>query len=125
LKHWIGKIAVNRCLDELRKRKIRKLHLAADLRDEDRMGIDQLLEASVQNRALTELEADECLRLLNISMDGLPEKDRMAFVLREMEGQDYPGLAAMLGISEVAARIRVSRARKRLQKELERLLHEK
>jgi RNA polymerase sigma-70 factor (ECF subfamily) len=125
LKHWIGKIAVNRCLDELRKRKIRKLHLVADLSDEDRTGIDQLVEASVQNRALTELEAEECLRLLNMSMDGLPEKDRMAFVLREMEGQDYPGLAAMLGISEVAARIRVSRARKRLHKELERLLHEK
>jgi DNA-directed RNA polymerase specialized sigma24 family protein len=57
-------------------------------------------------------------------MDGLSEKDRMAFVLREMEGQSYSDLAAMLKISEVAARIRVSRARKRLMAELEKLLHE-
>ena len=42
LKHWIGKIAVNRCLDELRRRKIRRLHLASDLGDEDRKGIEQL-----------------------------------------------------------------------------------
>jgi RNA polymerase sigma-70 factor (ECF subfamily) len=124
LKHWIGKIAVNRCLDELRKRKIRRLHLASDLGDGDREGIDQLMEASGQNRPLTELEAERCMRLLEVSMNVLPEKDRIAFVLREMEGQDYTDLAAMLGISEVAARIRVSRARKRLQVELEKLFHE-
>jgi RNA polymerase sigma-70 factor (ECF subfamily) len=124
LKHWIGKIAVNRCLDELRKRRIRRLYLASDLGDEDRRGMDQLIEASNQNRPLTELEAERCLKLLNTSMDVLPEKDRMAFVLREMEGQGYSDVSAMLGISEIAARIRVSRARKRLQAELEKLVHE-
>jgi len=124
LKHWIGKIAVNRCLDELRRRKIRRLHLASDLGDEDRKGIEQLMEASSDNRSLTELEAERCLKLLEVSMAELPEKDRMAFVLREVEGQTYPELAAMLEISEVAARIRVSRARKKLQKELERLFDE-
>lgn len=125
LKHWIGKIAVNRCLDELRKRKIRRLHLVSDLSDEDRKGVDQLLEASSSSRPLTELEEKQCLKLLEISMNSLPQKDRMAFVLRELEGQGYSELASMLGISEVAARIRVSRARKRLQRELEKLFHER
>lgn len=125
LKHWIGKIAVNLCLDELRKRKIRRLHLVSDLGDEERRGIDQLLEACADNRQLTELEADRCLKLLEAAMNCLPAKDRMAFVLREMEGQDYSEMAAILGISEVAARIRVSRARKRLQEELEAIFHEK
>lgn len=124
LKHWIGKIAVNRCLDVLRKRKIRRLHLVSDLGDDELEDIEQLIAASSQNRPLTELEAERCMELLEISMNVLPEKDRMAFVLREMEGQGYADLAAMLGISEVAARIRVSRARKRLEAELERLLHE-
>jgi RNA polymerase sigma-70 factor (ECF subfamily) len=124
LKHWIGKIAVNRCLDELRKYKIRRLHLASDLGDEESKDIDQLIEASNANRPLTELEAERCLKLLQTSMDALPEKDRMAFVLREMEGLTYSDLAAMLKISEVAARIRVSRARKRVMVELEKLFHE-
>ncbi len=124
LKHWIGKIAVNRCLDELRKRKIRRLHLLSDLGDEPLNSIDTLMEMSRKKQPLTELEAERCMELLDLSMNGLPEKDRMAFVLREMEGQSYSDLAAMLGISEVAARIRVSRARKRLQEELERLFHE-
>jgi len=124
LKHWIGKIAVNRCLDELRKRKIRRLHLASDLGDAGGQGIDQLLEASDTSRPLTELEAEQCLKLLEISMNSLTDKDRMAFVLREVEGQGYSELAAMLETSEVAARIRVSRARKRVQEELGRLFHE-
>jgi RNA polymerase sigma-70 factor (ECF subfamily) len=124
LKHWIGRIAVNRCLDELRKRKIRKLSLVSDLGDEDRTGVDHLLEAANNNSPLTELEAERCLNLLQVSMSGLPEKDRMAFVLREMEGVAYTDLAAMLETSEVAVRIRVSRARKRLQEELETLLYE-
>jgi RNA polymerase sigma-70 factor (ECF subfamily) len=124
LKHWIGRIAVNRCLDELRKRKIRRLSLASDLTDEERNGINQLLDTADTNSPLTELEEERCLRLLQISMRVLPDKDRMAFVLREMEGVGYADLAEMLQTSEVAVRIRVSRARKRLQEELEKLLYE-
>jgi RNA polymerase sigma-70 factor (ECF subfamily) len=124
LKHWIGRITVNRCLDELRKLKIRRLHLLSDLGDEDRQSIDQLAEAARTSRPLTELEAEKCLELLEASMSELPEKDRMAFVLREMENLSYKELAAMLETSEVAARIRVSRARSRLQEELGRRLCE-
>ncbi|MGW8179918.1 MAG: RNA polymerase sigma factor [bacterium] len=125
LKHWIGKITVNRCLDELRKGKIRRLHLASDLGDEGCREMDQLFEASDTRRSLTELEAEQCLALLEVSMNSLTDKDRMAFVLRELEGHGYPELAALLDTSEVAARIRVSRARKRIQEELERLFHER
>ena len=123
-KHWIGKITVNRCLDELRKMKIRRMHLLSDLGDEDRQSIDQLAEAARTGRPLTELEAERCLKLLADSMSKLSEKDRMAFVLREMESLSYEELAAMLETSEVAARIRVSRARRRLQEELGRMLYE-
>jgi RNA polymerase sigma-70 factor (ECF subfamily) len=100
------------------------LHLASDLSQDTQKGIEQLSEAASQNRPLTELEAERCMKLLDTSMNVLPEKDRMAFVLREMEGLGYSDLAEMLGISEVATRIRVSRARKRLQMELEKLFHE-
>jgi len=42
-----------------------------------------------------------------------------------VEDLDYTTAARMLGCSQVATRIRVSRAKKRLQQELETLLHEK
>ena len=43
----------------------------------------------------------------------------MAFVLRELEGLSYPEIAQALESSELAVRIRVSRSKKRLQKDLE------
>ena len=49
-------------------------------------------------------------------MDGLNPKYRAAFVLREVEEKNYDEVAQLLGTSEVAARVRVSRARAELEK---------
>ena len=48
-------------------------------------------------------------------LDLLTEGDRLCLVLRDMEGMAYEALAGMLGISEVAARVRVHRARERFR----------
>ena len=56
-------------------------------------------------------------------MERLNRKDKMAFVLRELEGLRYPEIAQVLESSEVAVRIRVSRSKRRLQKELEEILY--
>ena len=47
----------------------------------------------------------------------------MAFVLRELEGLSYPEIAKALQSSELAVRLRVSRSKKRLQKDLEEILY--
>lgn len=44
----------------------------------------------------------------------LPETDRTALLLRVDEGLDYDTIAAILGITPVAARVKVHRARARL-----------
>jgi DNA-directed RNA polymerase specialized sigma24 family protein len=46
----------------------------------------------------------------------------MAFVLREMEGLSYAEVAQSMKTTEVAVRIRISRSKKKLQKELEEIL---
>jgi DNA-directed RNA polymerase specialized sigma24 family protein len=56
-------------------------------------------------------------------MGRLNEKDKMAFVLRELEGLSYPEIAQALQTTELAARIRVSRSKRRLQKDLEQVLY--
>ena len=97
--------------------------MLSDLGEEESGHLDRFLEMSEQNHALTPLEADQCLRLLTDAMTVLSEKDRMAFVLRELENLSYAEAAAILDTSEVATRIRVSRARKQLQQELGRRLN--
>ena len=55
-------------------------------------------------------------RIAQALLDGLNPKYRAAFVLREVEEKNYDEVAHALGTSEVAARVRVSRARAELQK---------
>jgi RNA polymerase sigma-70 factor, ECF subfamily len=48
------------------------------------------------------------------ALQGLPEIDRAAVLLRAEEGMSYEEIAAALGISAVGARVRVHRARLKL-----------
>ncbi len=55
-------------------------------------------------------------RVAQALLDGLNPKYRAAFILREVEEKNYQEVARALGTTEVAARVRVSRARAELQK---------
>ncbi len=48
--------------------------------------------------------------ILEEALEELPERDRLAIVLRFLDGQRFAGVAAQLGTSEDAARMRVDRA---------------
>jgi RNA polymerase sigma-70 factor (ECF subfamily) len=54
-------------------------------------------------------------------LEDLPEHLREAFVLRDLEGFSPPEAAAQLGISPGNLSVRVTRARERIRRELERL----
>jgi len=55
----------------------------------------------------------------------LPEGERAAFLLHANEGLTNAEVADALGISTVAAKLRIFRARKRLQRSLEQHIDEK
>lgn len=121
LQSWISRITSNTCLDELRKRRHRKTRSFADLSEEEEKRIKFIYEKAADSDHLTEEEANGAFGLLQVALDELPDKDRMAFVLREMEGLGYSEIAESLQTTELAARIRVSRARKKLQSKFQRL----
>jgi RNA polymerase sigma-70 factor (ECF subfamily) len=114
LKAWIATITVNRCRDELRKRRSSRVEPFSSFTEEEERRIRSLHDLSSGSSAMTETEANECLRLLEQLVRRLSHKDRTAFLLREVEGFGYDEVSNVLGTSEVAARIRVSRTRKRL-----------
>ncbi len=64
-------------------------------------------------------EKREMLRLIEMAMELLPAEIREPFVLREYDDLPYDEIADILGISAVAVRIRVHRARKRIREILE------
>ena len=122
MKAWIAKITTNRCLDEMRKARYSRVQLFSDLTDGEEDRIQHYYDQSARGASLTEAEAEECFALLHTLMNQLNEKDKVAFVLREVEGLEYSEVAQTLQTSQLGARIRVSRTRRRLQHSLAKLL---
>jgi RNA polymerase sigma-70 factor, ECF subfamily len=120
LQAWIYRITANQCLDQGRKIKQRRVKNFSDLGEEEEERI--LRHHEGRQGALSQVEAAESLRFLKTLMDGLSDKDRMAFVLREIEGLSYDELSQAMSTSVTAARIRISRVKKRLMEQLDEML---
>ena len=91
----------------------RNLFLAEQRHARRQAGLDESAAdagPSVERRTAAEQELREVLAALQ----ALPEVDRAAVLLRAEEGMSYEEVAAALGISTAAARVKVHRARLRL-----------
>ena len=73
-----------------------------------------MLDRFSSGTMLTEFEAERMFAWLHGLLDELPKKDKLAFVLREMEGMAYSEIAPTMETTELAVRIRVSRSKKKL-----------
>ena len=120
---WIARITANRCLDELRKARKQKVALFSDLSQNEGERIEFFFDRFIQGDSLNPVQAEESFKIVRKAMEEFPEKEKVAFVLRELEGFSYSQIAQTLGTTEVAARIRVSRLRKKLQEKLKRILY--
>jgi RNA polymerase sigma-70 factor (ECF subfamily) len=113
---WILRIATNYCIDQLRRKKGRKIQLWSELKeyDQERLLKDLSSESKMEPVGMEGTEG--YLRVAQTLLDGLNPKYRAAFILREVEERNYDEGAKALGTSQIAARVRVSRARSELQK---------
>jgi RNA polymerase sigma-70 factor, ECF subfamily len=110
---WLMGITVNVCRDAARKRQRRRNTFveiegpeAIDESADAYAGMAQKQERLILQRAL----------------DSLPEKERLAIVLRDVEGLSTAEVASILRSSETTVRSQVSRGRLRLKAAIERLM---
>lgn len=98
LRAWLYRVAHNRCVDQLR----RPVPAPTDLFDVSRAPLhDPMLET----------ERREDLRRLVADVRRLPEQQRSALLMREMEGLSYAELADALNVSMPAVKSLLVRAR--------------
>ncbi len=109
---WITRIAVNACLDALRKR---RPAASLDALRED-AGFDPPDTAPT---AYARLEQKERMRLLQEGLRQLPDDMRAVIVLRDLEGMEYDAIAEALGLPLGTVKSRVSRARNKLSEILQ------
>lgn len=113
---WILRIATNYCIDQLRRRKGRKIQLWSELSEFDQQRLLNNISRDSDLESVSMESNEGYARIAQVLLDGLNPKYRAAFVLREVEEKNYNEVAQALGTSEVAARVRVSRARAELEK---------
>jgi len=109
---WLYKIATNLSIDFLRANRSREKAHGATLH------LVRRREASIEDEATLSLEASQVARLFETVSSGLTEKQKAAFVLRELEDLDSSEVAAALGCRESTVRNHLFNARKALQKRL-------
>jgi RNA polymerase sigma factor (sigma-70 family) len=101
LRPWLYRIAHNGALNALRDRGLGHAELSERIDGVERP--DQAAERA------------QGLRELVVAVQALPERQRSAILLREMEGRSYEEIAAALGVSDGAVRQLLNRARNSLR----------
>lgn len=103
---WLKRILINECSQQLKKRNRlsnEDISLLTDHHPANNAGIKESPVAKVINKELG--------RVLELALLQLPEKYRLVFVLREVEGLSVAATAAALNISGVNVKVRYIRAR--------------
>ena len=107
---WLYRITAN-CASTTLSRRSRNTH--DDLDDEETMA-DERHDYDPQVRAELSLERDR----VSAAVADLPPRLRAVVVLRDVYDLPHDAIAAELGISEAAAKVRLHRARKKLRERL-------
>jgi RNA polymerase sigma-70 factor, ECF subfamily len=118
---WLYRIAINQCYDELRRIRRMKVRTFSELSSEETNNIENLIS---QQEIAPNADEDrrEMQALLKKILDQLPDQQRLAVVLRDIEAIPYSKMAEILKCTEQAARLKVFRARTRLKTLVEKAL---
>jgi RNA polymerase sigma-70 factor (ECF subfamily) len=104
---WIYTIALNLARNELRKRKKFKFFEISEMQGNEK---EFAVDAKIPSRLP---------QVLDKAIRGLPEKYRIAFILRDVEEMPYEEVAKVLGVPLGTVKSRVNRARLMLRDKLQ------
>jgi RNA polymerase sigma-70 factor (ECF subfamily) len=107
-KHWINRIALNKCRDWGRRRAVRRLFrfaLPLDVASE-------IVDTAVTGEAA--IDDAHALERATKAIAALPANLKEPLILTAVDGLSQAEAAAVLGISEKAVEVRIYRARKAL-----------
>lgn len=121
---WIYRIAVNKSLDFLRSKKRKKRFAFFTQLFHPETG-EQLQEVSHFNHPGVELENKERSFILYKAIDKLPDHQKTAFVLSQIEALSQKEIAAITWLSEKAVESLIQRAKGNLRQQLGKMYHER
>lgn len=115
LSTWLYRVTTNTCLDELRRRKLRK---NVSLEEREEQGAPALVDSAFV-RPEEAAENAERGRVLRQAMETLSPDHKAAIVLRDVQGMSYDQAAKIMDCPVGTMKSRVNRARSALREELQ------
>ena len=116
--HWVSRIAVTTCIDQLRSQKRRPEFRMADFSEDEARFIENLADPAERPDPVDALAARELVGKL---LATLSPKDRTILTLLDLERRSLAEIASMTGWNTTLIKVRAFRARKKLQKAFEEL----
>ena len=119
---WVYRITMNLCIDELRRRRIKKV-----------LSLEFLTEGTLEKErkskdfstAADEVLADEKKSVILSALQKLSSEQRQIVIMREYEDLSYNEISGILGISLQAVKSRLFRAREELRQLLKEYFKER
>lgn len=121
---WLHRIAVNTCYDHLRSIRRRHEVALADLAGPETDLLHHFIKEDRPPGPAGTTDRIVARDLAERVLSTLAPKDRLAITLREVQGFDIAEIADALGCSRPAAKVRLFRARRAMQRALRRLIGE-
>jgi RNA polymerase sigma-70 factor (ECF subfamily) len=106
---WLYRIAANRCIDQRRRKSFRAF-----------IGLDAMPDepADHEPAADAQLGARQELAIVRGGLSALPERQRLALLLRAVAYMDVPDIAAVMGVSVGSAEQLLVRGRRALRQHM-------
>ncbi len=111
--HWVSRIAVTTCIDQLRAQRRRPEFRWADLPEEQDEMLDHVLSDDRESLPGDALAARELVQKL---LDQLKPDDRLVIQLLDLEQKTLVEISELTGWNQTLIKVRAFRARRKLQK---------
>ena len=122
LEHWVSRIAINTCLNQLAAEKARPELRWADLTEEQSQALENAAAGPEVSDPMQNLAAREIVEKL---LAQLAPTDRLVLTLIHLEGRSMDEVRQITGWNLPVIKVRAFRARRKLRKHFEKLMETK
>ena len=119
--HWVSRIAVTTCIDQLRAQKRRPEFRWADLPEGQADVLDQVTS---DDREALPGQALAARELVNKLLDQLKPDDQLVIRMLDLEQKSLAEISSLTGWNQTLVKVRAFRARRKLQKLFQELQHQ-
>ena len=125
IEHWVSRIVINTCLNQIRSEKVRRELRMSDLGEAEAEIVEKLTTSTEAPNASDAAASKELVELILTRLD---PSDRLLINLLYIEGRKLAEVSALTGWNTTVIKVRAFRARRRMRhylKELEKKTSER